>query len=507
MNMKKIFFMLFCFLMTTTIYSQETWEALGHLVSENGFISPNTWWKLEDGVLMIKGKGNMPKFQNPCSTTLGISTSIGIGTNSYVSVSPSVTTPSLPIVPWNSKCSSITSVLIEDGITNIGDGVFYECKNLTSITIPESVTYIGACAFGQCKNLTSIIIPEKVLSIGSSAFLDCKNLEIVEGKCPVPPKTGTKAFGPSIKKAKLIVPVGAKAIYATTKVWKDFGIIEETSVPTTKKWIPEGSLSSNITWRIENDTLFMSGKGVMPDMVVAGSSALWDNFRDYFTSIVIGNGITRIGKYIFSSHKNIHSIIIAESVTSMGDFPFLRCKNLRIVEIKRDIPFEIGMFAFEPSLTSKAKLIVPAGSKSQYETDKRWSEFRTIEEKEIVTETGEKNSQSTTEENSTITITEKEIQSAPIETLPKPCVIHLKRTKNFVGAARKVQVFLNGIEQEILKNNQTIVMQTDRVKNELQIQQDNRVSAILRFDATIGGEIHIDYYYLDGYMKIIENTE
>ena len=46
--------------------------------------------------------------------------------------------------PWG---TSITKVIIEDGVTSIGEDAFYNCTSLTSIVIPDSVTSIGKYAF------------------------------------------------------------------------------------------------------------------------------------------------------------------------------------------------------------------------------------------------------------------------------------------------------------------------------------------------------------------------
>lgn len=64
----------------------------------------------------------------------------------------------------------VKSVVIDEGITSIGGGLFRGCKNLTSVTIPKSVVRIGWDTFYNCENLTNITIPESVVEIGGGAF-------------------------------------------------------------------------------------------------------------------------------------------------------------------------------------------------------------------------------------------------------------------------------------------------------------------------------------------------
>ena len=63
-----------------------------------------------------------------------------------------------PRAPWYSRLSSITSVIIEDGVTSIGWHAFDGCSSLTSIEIPDSVTSIDGSAFSGCSSLTSVTI-------------------------------------------------------------------------------------------------------------------------------------------------------------------------------------------------------------------------------------------------------------------------------------------------------------------------------------------------------------
>lgn len=73
--------------------------------------------------------------------------------------------------------SDIKTVVIEDGITEIGRFVFDSCINLTSIMIPNSVTNIEYRAFSSCTSLIDITIPDSVMNIGKYAFQDCTNLK------------------------------------------------------------------------------------------------------------------------------------------------------------------------------------------------------------------------------------------------------------------------------------------------------------------------------------------
>ena len=75
--------------------------------------------------------------------------------------------------PWYDNRHKIKKVVIEDGVTSIGNRAFSDCSGLTSVTIPNSVTSIGSCAFSYCSGLTSLTIPNSVTSIGSSAFKYC----------------------------------------------------------------------------------------------------------------------------------------------------------------------------------------------------------------------------------------------------------------------------------------------------------------------------------------------
>jgi len=73
------------------------------------------------------------------------------------------------------NCSSLTSIAIPEGVTEIDYYTFSE-SSLTSIAISEGVTVIGGYAFAGCSSLTSITIPEGVTEIPEGAFHGCHSL-------------------------------------------------------------------------------------------------------------------------------------------------------------------------------------------------------------------------------------------------------------------------------------------------------------------------------------------
>ncbi|MBR3145275.1 MAG: leucine-rich repeat domain-containing protein, partial [Clostridia bacterium] len=78
--------------------------------------------------------------------------------------------------PWREYYNKMKTLVINSGVTSIGDYAFYGCTKLTSVTIPDSVTSLGWYAFTSCTGLTSITISDNVTSIGTGAFWGCTGL-------------------------------------------------------------------------------------------------------------------------------------------------------------------------------------------------------------------------------------------------------------------------------------------------------------------------------------------
>ena len=74
------------------------------------------------------------------------------------------------------NCRFLLSIIISEGVTDIGNNAFQECKSLKSISLPNGIQSIGFWAFDSCISLKEIVIPDSVTSIGKGAFDSCISL-------------------------------------------------------------------------------------------------------------------------------------------------------------------------------------------------------------------------------------------------------------------------------------------------------------------------------------------
>ena len=117
-----------------------------------------------------------------------------------------------------------------------------------------------------------------------------------------------------------------------------------------------GSCGDHVTYTYNSTTgtLTIQGKGAMNDYNYTNP---WSSFRESIKTIVIKDGVTRIGNYAFWASSGLVSVTIPNSVTSIGNCAFSSCSGLTSVTIGNSVT-SIGSSAFYRcySLTS---VIIP----------------------------------------------------------------------------------------------------------------------------------------------------
>ena len=279
------------------------------------------------------------------------------GTGDMYHLNPSYT-------PWNSYKTSIQTLIIESGVTSIGNNAFDGCDGVTSITIPNSVTYIGGHAFDSCSGLTSVTIPNSVTSIGDCAFLGCYRLESISVEKENSKYDSRNNCNAIIETTNNILILGCKNTIIPNDItsigYAAFaGCSGLTSVTIPNSVISIGDFSfygccgltlvtiPNSVTSI-GDYSFWDCSGLtsvtIPNSVTLIGS---DAFRGCsgLTSVTIPNNVTTISNYTFSGCSGLTSVTIPNSVISIGNYAFLDCSGLTSVEIPNSVT-SIGFSAF-----------------------------------------------------------------------------------------------------------------------------------------------------------------
>lgn len=267
-------------------------------IDENGLK-----WELADGVLTISGNGVLEPFDDFFYDFH----------NNYT------------------KKEEIISIIIEEGITGIGDSTFGDCRNLTSIELPKSLTKIGEYAFVDCRNLTGIKLPESVTEIGGAAFCGCRSLTSIELPESITEIRGMTFWGCSnltdMKLPESVTEIRRYAFFACGNL--------------TGIELPE-SVTKIGNYAFGNCSKLTDIK--LPESVTEiGGGAFYGCTN--LTGMKLPGHVTKIGAQTFSGCSTLTNIKLPGSVAEIEYLAFQNCGNLKKITIPESVK-SIGTAAF-----------------------------------------------------------------------------------------------------------------------------------------------------------------
>ena len=136
-------------------------------------------------------------------------------------------------VPWYNKDTKlgtkgflpIERVIIEEGVTSVGDFAFRNCYTITYISLPKTMNSIGRYAFRDA-GITSLTIPANVSTIQENAFYNSYLSEVTCLAVTPPNNTNQYKFFNNSLSITFYVPCGTSQAYSSTNNWRYWTYVE-----------------------------------------------------------------------------------------------------------------------------------------------------------------------------------------------------------------------------------------------------------------------------------------
>lgn len=242
--------------------------------------------------------------------------------------------------PWYQSRSSIKAVVIENGVTSIGIGAFYNCSGLSSITIPASITTIGANAFGAGSNMADVYITD----LDAWCRIDFADYRAT------PMQYAKNIWLDGQKIVSVTVPEGITEVKAYT--FCGFKDLSEVTLPKSLTTIGEDAF---------NECSNLTSINIPESVTTIGA---WAFYRCWMlTDINIPEGVTAIGEAAFLRCSSLISINIPESVTVIQKSLFDQASGLRRVALPKGLK---GVAANAFDGCTNLKEVFYAGSEAEW---------------------------------------------------------------------------------------------------------------------------------------------
>ena len=284
--------------------------------------------------------------------------------------------------PWSGHLDNIKTVIIEEGITSVGNQSFAECSNMVSVTFPHGILHIGEMAFTNCTLLCDIYFNGRQMewhsiTIGdnneilTNASLHCCydiiiNSGIVGGSvtATVEGEEVIEAIDGTPVALTIVPPSGYELKLLSVKqgeteiaVENDCFIMPAGDVSVTVIFHISGTWG-RINWSLNSDGLLrIFGEGNMVGLSENSQDA-WRAYSASIKKVEVENGVTSIGNYAFYACNEITDIFIASDVSNIGEYAFSDCSNLKSLTMPSNV-MSIGSGAFQ-NCTSLVSLTIPA---------------------------------------------------------------------------------------------------------------------------------------------------
>ena len=245
-------------------------------------------------------------------------------------------------------CTALSSIDFNEGLVSLGDHAFEGCKSFPALPeFPDSLTTVGGSAFADCDGLQELTIPESVTSIGNRAFYGCDNLReltIPDIKLTI----GSNAFGNCKGLRTVTLPVD----YDTTG--NPFG----------------SNYTNERTDGVTHIYYTVGQTGVMTDRVSASNNTLSANrtleyaSKDSIQSINFEEGITHIGNYLFYyGGAALTEVNLPDSLQTIGSYAFKDCTALTGIKLNEGL-VSLGDHAFDGCIGFAQLPVFPASLKT-----------------------------------------------------------------------------------------------------------------------------------------------
>ena len=243
-------------------------------------------------------------------------------------------------MPWKDLRNDITSIVIDEGITRIGNWVFHSCTEAISVSLPSTLKEIGEQSFRSCSKITQVMLPSGLESIGGGAFYYCDSLTSLT--IPGGVENFTDAFGSSGLRT-LVLEEGIDSVddYAFYGCYH----LKNVTLPSTVKRIGKYAFSNCSS---------LANLDIPADVTELGEAALSYTALSEFE---FPEGVNSVEPYVLSG-TDITSIVIPDRVTEIGDYAFLNCTQLKNITFSKNL-IDIGTRAF--AYTALTQVDLPDG--------------------------------------------------------------------------------------------------------------------------------------------------